>query len=93
MKNKIVCSNACAESVRNMYDWAANLPVKTSAQAFSISQSKYAEFTVSYRPISVPALTYALLGSGIVLLALAPASWVFMRKQQYTEPAEKKADK
>jgi len=80
MKNKIVCGNTCAASVKSTYDWATNLPVKTSNQTFGIAKSKLAQFTVGYKPVTIPTLTYALLGSGMILLASAPVTWVLMKR-------------
>lgn len=90
MKNKIVCSNACAESVRGTYDWAADLPLKTTVQSFGIAKTKYSQFTIGYKPITIPNLVYGLIGSGIILLALAPVSWAVMKRRYRAQPIEGK---
>lgn len=90
MKNKIVCSNSCAASVKSMYDWATDLPIKTSTQAFSIAKSKLAQFAVGYKPVTIPNLTYALIGSGIILLASAPVSGILLKRRFPTQSTKEK---
>jgi len=81
MKNKIVCSNDCAATVKNSYDWAADLPMKSAQQTFAIAKMKYADFTIGYKPIEVPMLTYALIGTGVGLIVSAPLASTFMKKR------------
>jgi hypothetical protein len=81
MKNKIVCSTTCASSVKTMYDWAADLPIKTSTQAFSTAKSKLASFTVGYKPVTIPNLTYGLIISGLIFLASAPISGMLLKRR------------
>jgi len=81
MKNKMVCSNNCANTVKNSYEWAADLPVKTMDQTFSIAKIKYQQMTVGYKPLSIPMLTYVLVAVGIILLLLSPASWALMKRR------------
>jgi len=81
MKNKIVCSNDCAATVKNSYDWATDLPLKTTQQTFNIANMKYADFTIGYKPIEVPMLTYALIGIGVGLIVSAPLASTFMKKR------------
>jgi len=81
MKNKLVCSNNCANTVKNTYDWATDLPVKTTNQTFSIAETKYQQMTVGYKPLSIPMLTYVLIAIGIISLLLSPTSWVLMKRR------------
>lgn len=92
MRNKIVCSNTCAISIRSTYDWAANLPMKTSDQTFGIAKSKLAQFTVGYKSITIPTLTYWLIGSGIILLTSAPVSWILMKRHYPPQSTVEKPD-
>lgn len=85
MKNKFVCSNGCANSVRTQYDWATSLPSKTVNQTLSIAWSKYSQFTVGYKPIKVPEMTYGLIYGGIALLIAAPLEWILIEKKKTTK--------
>ena len=87
MKNKLVCSGACAQSVHQSYEWAADVPEKTLQEALMIGNTKLQTMTVSYRPISIPALNYALMGIGAVLLAAAPIAWKLVNKGQNIQAA------
>lgn len=82
MKNKFVCSNECADHVRTEYDWASGLPVKSMNQTFSIAQMKYSQFTVGYKPIEIPLITYILIIGGSVLLPIAPLEWILVEKKK-----------
>ncbi len=82
MKNKLVCSNECADDVRTEYDWASGLPTKTMGQTLSIAESKYSQFTVGYKPIEVPAITYGLIVGGVALLVIAPLEWILVEKKK-----------
>ncbi len=82
MKNKLVCSNDCADHVRAEYDWAAELPTKTVMQTRSIAETKLAQFTVGYKQIEVPTITYGLIIGGLVLLAISPLEWFYIEKKK-----------
>jgi hypothetical protein len=84
-KNKISCSDACAENVKTTYDWAAGLPTKTMGQTFGIAQTKYSQFTVGYKPIQIPTISYGLLASGIIMFAVAPLEWTLVERRRKTE--------
>lgn len=81
MKNKIVCSNDCANTMKNSYGWATDLPLKTAQQTFGIAAMKYAEFSVGYKPLAVPTLTHALIGIGIGLIVSAPLCWMLIKRR------------
>jgi len=85
MKNKFVCSNGCANNVRTQYDWATSLPSKTMDQTLSIAWSKYSQFTVGYKPIKVPEITYGLIYGGIAVLIVAPVEWILVEKKKTTK--------
>lgn len=85
MKNKFVCSNGCANNVRTQYDWATLLPSKTMNQTLSIAWSKYSQFTVGYKPIKVPEITYGLICGGIAILIVAPLEWILIEKKKTTK--------
>lgn len=87
MKNKLVCSGACAQSVHQSYEWAADIPEKTLQEALMIGNTKLETMTVSYRPTSIPALNYALIGIGVALLAAAPIAWKLMSRGPKVEAA------
>lgn len=87
IKNKLVCSGACAQSVHESYEWAADIPEKTLQEALMIGNTKLATMTVSYRPISIPALNYVLIGIGAALLVAAPIAWKLMNKGQKKQAA------
>lgn len=89
MKNKLVCSNECANNVKTGYDWATGLPTKTMGQTLGIAQSKYSQFTVGYKPIEVPAITYGLIIGGVVLLVVSPLEWILVEKRK---PAKESRD-
>ncbi|MFX1342728.1 MAG: hypothetical protein ACFFAL_08515, partial [Promethearchaeota archaeon] len=86
MKNKLVCSGACALSVHQSYDWAADIPEKTLEEALMIGNTKLATMTVSYRPVSIPALNYMLIGTGAALLVAAPIAWKLMNRSPKIQP-------
>jgi len=81
-KNKLACSAACEATIRSKNDWAANAPVKTSSQVIAAAQTKLASVTISDKPDSISTPVYALLGSGIALLAFAPVTWVYLKKSR-----------
>lgn len=87
MKNKLVCSNECASNVKAGYSWASELPTKTMNQTFDIAQSKYAQFTVGYKLIQTPTITYGLITAGSILLVVAPLEWILVEKRK--TPKEK----
>jgi len=87
MKNKLVCSGACAQSVHQSYDWAADIPEKTLQEALMMGSTKLETMTVGYRPLSIPALNYVMIGVGAVLLAAAPITWKLMNKGPKTQAA------
>lgn len=89
IKNKLVCSNSCANQVRAAYDWASGLPTKTMDQTFSIAGSKYSQFTIGYKPIHVPTITYGLIISGAALLLLAPLEYVTVEKKKAIKGEQK----
>lgn len=80
MKNKLVGSAACAQAVHQSYEWATDVPEKTLQEALMIGNNKLTTMTVGYKPISIPALNYVLIGTGVVLLAAAPITWKLMNK-------------
>ena len=82
MKNKLVCSNECADHARTEYDWTSGLPTKTMDQTLSIAESKYSQFTVGFKPIEVPAITYGLIIGGVALLVVAPLEWILIEKKK-----------
>jgi len=82
MMNKLVCSNECADNVRATYDWASALPSRTMSQTFGIAQSKYAQFTVGYKVIQTPTITYGLIAGGSILLVVAPLEWVLVERRK-----------
>ena len=82
MKNKLVCSNECADDVKTEYDWATGLPTKTMGQTLSIAEMKYSQFTVGYKPIEFPAITYGLTAGGVALLVVAPLEWMLVEKKK-----------
>ena len=82
IKNKLVCSNNCANQVKTAYNWASELPTKTMNQTFTIAESKYSQFTVGYKPIQIPIITYGLIISGAALLIVAPIEWVLVEKKK-----------
>lgn len=81
MKNKIVCSQDCAATVKNTYAWAADLPVKTLIQTFSMSKMMLPQKTIGPRQMKITEMTYYLMAIGIGLLALAPISWRIMKRK------------
>ena len=82
MKNKFVCSNECAQLVRTTHDWATGLPTKNMNQTLGIAETKIEEFTVGYKPIEIPAITYALVFAGVILLIAAPLEWSLVEKKK-----------
>ncbi len=80
MKNKLVCSAACAQSVHNSYDWAANVPEKPIQETLVMANNKLKTMTVDYRPLTIPALNYVMIGLSVVLFAAAPLTWKLMTR-------------
>ena len=89
IKNKLVCSNNCANQVKTSYNWASGLPIKTMSQTFSIAETKYSQFTVGYKPIQVPTITYGLIIGGAALLTIAPLEWVLIEKKKTSKGEQK----
>lgn len=75
MKNKLTCSGSCANSIRQTYDWASELPTKSLQETTVMARNKLSTMTVAYRPTKIPALNYALIGIGIVLTSVATLIW------------------
>lgn len=84
MKNKLVCSGVCAQSVHQSYEWAADVPEKTLQEALTVANNKLQTMTVGYKPVSFPAMNYVLIASSAVLLAAAPIAWKFLNKRSKT---------
>jgi len=82
MKNKLVCSDECADNVKTEYDWAGDLPTKTMEQTLSVAEMKYSQFTVGYKPIEVPAITYGLIVGGVALVVVAPLEWILVERKK-----------
>lgn len=85
MKNKLVCSAACAQSVHESYEWATNVPEKTLQEALVIGGNKLKTMTVDYRPLSIPALNYAMIGISAALFVVAPVTWKLLNKKSETK--------
>jgi hypothetical protein len=82
MKNKLVCSAACAQSVHESYDWAKDVPEKTLKEALVMGSNKLKTMTVDYRPLTIPAMNYAMLGVSAALFAAAPITWKIMNRRK-----------
>jgi hypothetical protein len=80
--NKIVSDPMHGEDVRQTYTWASNASLKTVPQSFVAAKNKLAQMTVGYKPVSIPALNYALIGIGSAFLAVAPVSWKLVKKRE-----------
>jgi len=79
VRNKMICCQDCAESAKQNYDWAADLPVITTEETFSKGKMMAGtKFDIAPKTIKIPTITYALIAAGIVLLASAPLSWGIM---------------
>ncbi|MCW4054335.1 MAG: hypothetical protein NWE84_05375 [Candidatus Bathyarchaeota archaeon] len=87
MKNKLVCSGACAQSVHQSYDWATDIPEKSLQEALMMGSAKLETMTVGYKPLSIPALNYVMIGIGTTLLVAAPIAWKLVNKGPKTQPA------
>ena len=85
MKNKLVCSSACAQTVHQSYGWAEDVPEKSLQEALVVGNNKLQTMTVGYRPISIPTLNYLIIATGVVLLAMAPIAWKLMNKNPKTQ--------
>lgn len=80
MKNKIVCSSSCAETVKQTYDWATSAPEKNLKEAMSIANTKLSSMTVSYKAVKIPELNFVLIGIGGALLVTTVITWRFSKK-------------
>jgi len=74
MRNKIVCCQTCAGTVKNSYEWAQNLPVMTIGETFSKAGMKAQQTTIAPQQIKIPMITTILILAGIVLFVLAPVT-------------------
>ena len=81
MKNKLVCSSACAQTVHETYEWASDIQEKNLKEALAVGNTKLETMTVSYRPISIPALNYLMIAVSVVLLSMTPIAWKLMNKK------------
>jgi len=80
IKNKIVCCQDCADTVKSSYGWAQELPVINLDTAFAKAKIMAAtKFTITPRQITIPMMTYILIYIGIALLAAAPVTWFIGR--------------
>ena len=82
MKNKLASSDSNAATLKTKFDWAASVPVNTPAQVFDMAGNKFATATIAPKPGLVSLPSYALLGSGILLLSLAPITWLYFKKRE-----------
>ena len=82
LKNKLACDETNAATLKIKYDWATSAPLKTSAQFFDTAKAKLASATIAPKPSLVSTPSYALLGSGLLLVALAPVTWVYFKKRE-----------
>ena len=80
-KNKLCYDEANATALKTKLDWAAAVPVKTSAQVFDAANTKFATATILPKPNLVSAPSYALLGSGLLIVALAPITWIYLSRR------------
>ena len=80
-KNKLACSAACEAAIRTKNDWAAAVPSKTSTQVYEMAKTKLASMTITEKPTSLSTPVYAILGSGLLLVALAPVTWIYYGKR------------
>ena len=80
IKNKLVCSNECGREILRSESWATKLPIMTIQQAFSTAKTKVPEFKIQYRTVEAPIVAYALIGTGLILLAAAPI-WIMLQKR------------
>ena len=87
MKNKLVCSGACAQSVHQSFDWAADIPEKSLQEALIMGSSKLETMTVGYKPLSIPALNYVMIGIGTTLLVAAPIAWKLANRSSKPQAA------
>jgi hypothetical protein len=81
-KNKLCYDETNAAALKTKLDWAAAVPVKTSTQVFDTAVTKFATATITPKPSLISLPSYALLGSGIFLLALAPVTWMYFSKRE-----------
>ena len=81
VKNKLCYDEANAVVLKTRLDWAASVPVKTSAQVFDTAVTKFATVTITPKPSLVSAPSYALLGSGLLIVALSPITWVYFSRR------------
>jgi hypothetical protein len=79
--NKIVASPADGQKVIETYDWASNATLKTIPQTFVSANTKLTQMTVSYRPVSIPATNYIMIGIGCALLAAAPLAAKLLKQK------------
>jgi hypothetical protein len=76
--------------VHQSYDWATNIPEKTLREALGIGDAKLQTMTVGYKPTSLPALNYILIGVGVVLIASTPVVWKVTKKGNSMQEAPNK---
>jgi hypothetical protein len=88
MKNKLVCSGTCAQSVRQSYNWAADIPEKSLQEALVMGSVKLETMTVGYKPLSIPALNYVMIGIGATLIAAVLIAWKLTNKSEKTQIAD-----
>jgi hypothetical protein len=82
MKNKLACDEANAATLKTRFDWAASAPLKTSAEFFDTAKMKLSTATIAPKPSLVSTPSYLLLGSGLLLVALAPVAWIYFRRRE-----------
>ena len=80
-KNKLCYDDANAAALKTKLDWAAAAPVKTSAQVFDTASTKFATATIAPKPNLISAPSYALLGSGLFIVAVAPITWMYLSRR------------
>lgn len=78
---KIVCSSACAQATKASKDWARELPVLPLATAFQRARESVPRFTIAPRQVSIPGMSYILIGLGVTLIVLSGVSYRLFNKR------------
>jgi hypothetical protein len=90
MMDKFVDSNQSAQNVISTYSWA-NGSIMTVDQLYGMSQAKYSQLAIGYKPVSIPSITYALVAASAVLLVAAPLEYFLVEKRKQPK-GEKKSE-
>ncbi len=82
LSNRMVCSGACAETLKTTNTGMAEFPVKTLQETYSMAKAKIPTLSINTKNIQTPTVTLAVFGTGGALIILAPVLWLLLNRRK-----------